>query len=75
MIVTPQELADLRRLAQRVISARQVLEPDHNLAAYAAFDIAVSDLQARLSPERVVSMVDTLERMSARLSVLEAQLP
>lgn len=76
MISTPEELQELRRLAQRVIDVRTALEhSSHQLGAYEAFDNAVADLQARLSPDRLVSLLDAHQRLGERLAELEAKTP
>lgn len=75
MMSTPQELEEIKALALRVVDVRERLAPDHTLAAYAAFDSAVADLQARLTPERLVSLIETHQRLAARVSQLEQGLP
>jgi len=70
---TPEERAELRRLALAVSAARQALEQGEDPYAAVAFDNASAALYAKLSPERVVGLIDAHERCQEELSFLRAQ--
>ncbi len=76
MISTPEERAELRHLALQVLRAREALEQSHGDSfgsAAAKFDNAAAALHLKLSPARVVSMIDAHEQDLERLTYLTEQ--